>query len=517
MKREKKGKRKAIQIIFGRTGILVLSVLLQIAVLFLLFGKLRPYIAYTFGGYMLFALLIALVIINREEDAGFQIAWLIPVLLVPFFGGLFYLYVQSQFGNRILHKRLTTLFEETSAYTEQKDEVLAQLREENPAEARLAEYVFKNGNFPIYQGNAVKYFASGEEKFEELVVQLEQAKEFIFLEYFIIDEGYMWDSILEILKRKAQNGVEVRVMYDGTCSLLRLPHNYPERLEKMGIRCKLFSPIRPALSTVQNNRDHRKILVVDGRVAFTGGINLADEYINRPKRFGHWKDTAIMIEGEAVQSFTMMFLQMWNITEKKEDYKKYLTAGTLPMVGAHSGYVLPYGDSPVDNENVAENIYLDIIHRAVDYVHITTPYLILDQVMINALTFAAKRGVDVKIIMPHIPDKRYAFVLAKTYYPALLSAGVRIYEYLPGFVHAKQFVSDGERGVVGTINLDYRSLYLHFECAAYLYHVPVLDEIEQDIQKTLEKCQEITLKTYKKENLLTKMAGKILRLFAPLM
>lgn len=510
-----KGKRGMIQIVFGRTGIVILFLLLQVLVLLIGFDLLRQYIVFVFGGYALFGLLIAIIIINREENPAFQISWLIPVLLIPFFGGLLYLFVQSQFGYRVLHRRIATLVEETRAYNEQEASVACELEEKNLSEGRLAGYTYAQGNYPVFHNTGVKYFPLGEDKFEEMLVQLEKAEHFIFLEYFIVEEGYMWGRVLEVLQRKVKQGVEVRMMYDGMCCLILLPYHYPRQLEELGIKCKMFAPIYPMLSTIQNNRDHRKILVIDGKVAFTGGVNLADEYINRKVRFGHWKDTAIMIEGEAVRTFTLIFLQMWNLDEKKEDYERYLNVDVKR--GTSAGYVIPYGDSPVDHETLAENVYLDIINRAVNYVHIMTPYLILDQELITALTFAAKRGVDVTIIMPHIPDKKYAFALAKTYYPTLLRAGVNIFEYTPGFVHAKVFTSDDERAVVGTVNLDYRSLYLHFECGVYLYQVPEIADIERDMQETLKKCQRVTLVDCKKEKLRTKIYGRVLRLFAPLM
>ncbi len=351
---------------------------------------------------------------------------------------------------------------------------------------------------------------------EAMLKELEKANNFIFLEYFIVEEGYMWGRILEVLLRKVKEGVEVRFMYDGLCSLAILPYNYPKKIEKLGIRCKMFSPIKPALSTHQNNRDHRKILVIDGHTAFTGGMNLADEYINKKIRFGHWKDTGIMLKGDGVRSFTLMFLQMWNINEKEEDYSKYLDV-ELPIYKEASGYVMPYGDSPLDEEIVGELVYMDIINRAEEYVHIMTPYLILDYELITALTFAAKKGVEVIIIMPFIPDKRAAFILAKTYYKELIEAGVRIFQYIPGFIHAKVFTSDGDKAVVGTINLDFRSLHLHFECATYLYKVEEIKKIEEDMEETLKKCKEVTLADCKNEKLPIKIVGSILRLFAPLM
>lgn len=306
-------------------------------------------------------------------------------------------------------------------------------------------------------------------------------------------------------------------MYDGTCTVSLLPHTYPERLKAEGIQCKVFNPIKPALSTTQNNRDHRKIVVIDGHTAFTGGINLADEYINEKERFGHWKDTAVMIKGEAVRGFTWMFLQMWDFDVRDENYEKYLNIEVPEPKEKQSGYVIPYGDSPLDDESVGELVYMDILNTARDYVHIMTPYLILDNEMMTALTYAAKRGVDVKIIMPGIPDKPYAFALAKTYYPELLRAGVKIYQYELGFVHAKVFTSDKSKAVVGTINLDYRSLYLHFECAAFLYKVEAIEKVEEDFQETLNQCKRITMEDYKNEKIITRFGGRMLRLFAPLM
>jgi cardiolipin synthase len=298
-----------------------------------------------------------------------------------------------------------------------------------------------------------------------------------------------------------------------------LPPYYCNRLERKGIQCRVFAPLRPFLSTHQNNRDHRKIVVIDGHTAFTGGINLADEYINEIERFGHWKDTAVMVKGPAVRSFTLMFLQMWDLSGKRktnlENYLKYDFIEDPEMHG--DGYVLPYGDSPYDDENVGERMYMDILYNAKKYVHIMTPYLILDDEMIAALTYAVKRGVDVKIIMPHIPDKEYAYMLARTYYPLLIEQGVEIYEYTPGFVHAKVFTSDDEKAVVGTINLDFRSLYLHFEDAVYMYKNSEVYNVEEDFRNTLDMCQKITLEDCRNYSLIKKIAGAFLKIVAPLM
>ena len=325
----------------------------------------------------------------------------------------------------------------------------------------------------------------------------------------------MWGRILSILERKVKEGVEVRLLYDGTCALTKVPYYYPQELEKIGIQCKMYAPLRPVVSTHYNNRDHRKILVVDGRVAFTGGINLADEYINRRVLHGHWKDTAVMVSGEAVRGFTLMFLQMWNVdTRQAEDYPRYLDV-TRPV--AAPGFVLPYGDRPFDGEMVGEMVYMDILNRARRYVHITTPYLIVDNEMVTALTYAAKRGVEVVLIVPAIPDKKYVYALNQVYYRELIEAGVEVREYTPGFIHAKMFVSDDTTAVVGSINLDYRSLYLHFECAALLYGAAAVADVERDFQATRAVSRTITVEDCRRRKLRWRFFGWILRPLAPLM
>lgn len=326
----------------------------------------------------------------------------------------------------------------------------------------------------------------------------------------------MWGKILEILAQKAAEGVEVRVMYDGTCEFSTLPHDYPKRLCRLGIKCKMFAPITPFVSTHYNYRDHRKILVIDGHTAFNGGVNLADEYINHIGKHGHWKDTAVMLKGEAVKNFTLMFLQMWGIDEKDLAFDHFLSYPVLPQTGA-GGYVLPYGDCPLDDNRIGERVYMDILNRAQQYVHIMSPYLILDREMETALKFAAERGVDVKLILPGIPDKKAPYSLAKSHYASLLESGVQIFEYTPGFVHAKVFVSDDREAIVGTINLDYRSLYHHFECATYLYQADCLPKIAADFDYTLTKCRLVTPETIKKEKWTLKIMGFILKIIAPLM
>lgn len=473
--------RKLLRIIFGRTAFVVMSLLLQISILLAGFRFLSHYMVYIYGGFTLLSAFVILYVVNKDENPSFKLAWIIPITVIPVFGTLLYLFLELQWEGKIINRRLRENISDTQPYLKQNPRYMEQLAKTSRSNANLAAYIENSGSYPVYGNTNVKYYPVGEEMFEDMKKELEKAKRFIFMEYFIVERGEMWDSILEILERKVQEGVEVRFMYDGMCCLVLLPYSYPRELRAKGLKAKMFAPIRPALSTYQNNRDHRKILVIDGHTAFTGGINLADEYINRKVRFGHWKDTGIMVKGDAVTSFTMMFLQMWNITEKEpEDYGRYLRDPEFfyPPELSMEGFVIPYGDSPLDQETVGELVYLDIINTARNYVHIMTPYLILNYELVQALQFAAKRGVETIIIMPHIPDKEYAFLLAKAHYEELIRAGVQIYEYTPGFVHAKVFTSDDEKAVVGTINMDYRSLYLHFECAAYIYRNEVIKDVE---------------------------------------
>lgn len=513
----KKAKKGILSFVFSRATVLVVLVLVQLAIFAAMVTYLHEYAAYINATFMILEIVTVICIINSKSNPAFKITWILLIFLLPFLGTAFYLFMKIMPGTGLIGWRLKELNADTREFMKQDEGTLEALRVSKPANANLAYYLGNQGNFPVHRNTNVMYFASGEEKFEELKRQLKKAQKYIFLEYFIVEEGTMWNAVLDILIEKVKEGVEVRFMYDGMCSMLQLPYNYDKQIKKYGIQCKMFSPVRPVLSSYQNNRDHRKICVVDGKIAFTGGINLADEYINVKERFGHWKDTAIMLEGEAVQNLTIMFLQMWNINQRQaEDYTKYLTPKTLD-VKREWGFVLPYGDSPFDKEIIGEQVYFHILSHAKKYVHIMTPYLILDNEMITALTFAAKCGIEVIIIMPHIPDKWYAFLLAKTYYGELIEAGVQIYEYTPGFVHAKVFVSDNDTATVGTINLDYRSFYHHFECGVFIYNNPVVWDIERDFQATLAKCEKVSLTDLKSRGLIERIIGRVLRLVAPLM
>ena len=512
----KKGRRGLLRVLFSRTGIVVLMLLFNLVLLIAgvrwLRGLLAPYLA---AFAMLFGLVTVVYLLNTRMDASAKLTWLMLIMLVPTVCAPLFFYIRSDLGHRALKERIRKLNFKTKSMLPQREEVRQALAAQDPGEIALLNYLQRVGNFPVYDQCRVQYFPCGEAKFEELKNQLRGAKRFIFMEYFIVDEGRMWGEVLEILAEKAAQGVTVRFLYDGSCEFTTLTRDYPERLKKLGIECRVFSPATPFVSTYYNYRDHRKIAVIDGHTAFTGGVNLADEYINECAKYGHWKDAALMVQGEAARSFTLLFLQMWNLPERGPEFTRYLMA-QCPRYSEEKGYVIPYGDCPLDEYRVGEMVYMDILNRATRYVHIMSPYLILDGELETALCFAAQRGVQVSLILPGIPDKKWPYALAKTHYKSLMEAGVEIYEYEPGFVHSKVFVSDDIRGVVGTINLDYRSLYHHFECAAYLYRCDCLADMEKDFQQTKKRCRRVTEEQLKARPLGMKLRGWLMKVMAPL-
>lgn len=510
-----KGKKGFFRAVFSRLGLIVLLLGLQVAVLFSMFQWFGAFIPHIVGVSVAFIVGMVLYLLNSRLDPTAKITWLVVIMLMPVFGALLFFYTQSDLGHRMIKGRLAQLARQTWDAVPQPPGVREALERENPGAASLARYIRRSGCFPVFGRTGVTYFPSGERMWEALLAKLEKAESFIFLEFFIINEGLMWGKILEVLARKAAAGVDVRVMYDGTCEFSTLPCDYPKRLGRLGIQCKVFSPLTPFLSTHYNYRDHRKILVIDGKTAFNGGVNLADEYINHIERFGHWKDAAVMLKGEAVRSFTRMFLEMWAIDEKEPEFDRFILPPAPPQEG--KGFVIPYADCPLDGERVGERVYMDLLNRACRYVHIMTPYLILDGEMETALKFAAERGVEVSLILPGIPDKPVPYALARTHYCSLLDSGVRIYEYAPGFVHSKLFVADGREAVVGTINLDYRSLYHHFECATYMCGADCIADIEADFQGTLKACRPGTKETVRDEKWTQKLTGILLKAVATLL
>ena len=510
-------KQRWFRALFRQRFLIILLLALQLALIIFVLISSSLTSTIISRSLSLISLLVSIYVLTRRDTGAYKSTWIFLILLFPLFGGLFYLSSEFQSSVRRFRKKTN--------HTEEKAKRLMSLPktgydaaiEKNPECTRQFRYLQDFAGFPIYDGTKTKYLSPGEMKFEYLVQELEKAEKYIFLEYFIVQEGKMWNTILEILKRKAAEGVTVRLLYDDFGCFALLPKDYPKILKGYGIECAIFNPFRPFLTIKQNNRDHRKIVSIDGKVAFTGGINLADEYINAIDKHGHWKDASVMVEGKAAWSFTLMFLQMWELTVgTDEDYAQWYPWADKPCDIQSNGFVLPYADSPLDKENVGEHVYMQILNNAKDYVYINTPYLIIDDKMVSALCLAAKSGVDVRIVTPHVGDKWFVHTTTRSYYRELIKAGVKIYEYTNGFIHSKTFVSDDRTATVGTTNLDFRSLYLHFECGAWMYDSEAVMEVKEDFLKTLEICQPITAQDCK-ANLFKRTVQDFLRIFAPFM
>ncbi len=523
--------RHFLKLIYSNKFIAFFLITIQVFVLawsFNVFGEVEDSSRYIVN-FFSFVVPLGLIIyeLNRHSEPTFKLTWLIIISAIPFFGIMLYLFTRLNVGNAVILKKYNKLRSDISKGLCQDMQAIDQLNESNSDSIGITTYLKKCSDSLVYKNTDVDYFSLGELMLDDLKSELMEAKKFIFLEFYIINahmnnmqNPHVWDEILEILKEKANAGVEVRLIYDGMGCLGILPQNYPDELKKMGIECRIFSPIVPLFSTHQNNRDHRKICVIDGRVGYTGGINLADEYANRIVRFGHWKDTGIKLNGDAVSGLSAIFLHMWNLIEKTDSddiLKQYIAASKKYKNTEAQGYVVPFSDTPLDDDEVAKRVYIDILNNAKEYVYITTPYLMIDYEMYEAMKFAVKRGVDIRIIMPHIPDKKYAFYLSRIYYVDLIKAGVKIYEYTDGFVHAKMSVSDNTKAMVGTVNHDFRSLYLQYECGVLLIDVPKIIEIKEDFLQTQRKSEQITMEKYRLFPWWQRLVGHTLRLVAPLM
>ena len=506
-----------LRLLFSRFFVFGILLVLQVGLLVMVYLQFREKLPVLLNLQWVFSFVMIVFLFNTSMDSSAKLTWMLIISILSFAGAAMLLWTQLNVGHRMETEIVKKQIENTRTLLSQPENVVREIEHDGSGTDDLSKYLSHTGCFPVYDKTEVTYFPLGEKKFEAMLREMEKAEKYIFMEYFIIEEGYMWGRILDVLTRKVKEGVEVRVIYDGMCEMSTLPADYFKLLEAQGIHAKAFSPIVPVVSSHYNYRDHRKILVIDGKVAFNGGVNLADEYINRRERFGHWKDTAVMLKGPAARSFALMFLQMWNMRpDAAADYEEWLSLPSCEVDDA-KGYVMPYSDCPLDKYKAGEAVYMDILNRATDYVHIMSPYLILDGELETALCFAAQRGVDVKLILPGIPDKKVAYSLAKTHYTVLHEAGVKIYEYTPGFVHAKVFVSDDIKAVVGTINLDYRSLYHHFECATYLYRTDCIADIEKDYQETLAKCRQVSTESIKKEKIYYKLIGGLAKMISPLM
>ena len=493
-------------------GLIVgLSFILQILLSLFVYMYLGNHIPVINVIYSIFSILMVLWLIRSSKNLSFNLMWIIVFLLFPIVGPLLYIIIHRNLASSKILKKIKKSINESSKYLQQEKGVKSKIEKDN---YNILKYISNHAGFPVSNNNDLTYYPLGEKAYKDMLIELKSAEKFIFMEYFIVNKGEMWDGILEILEQKAQEGVDVRVMYDDMGSIAMLPSNYPKVLEKKGIKCESFNRVMPFLGVIMNNRDHRKILVIDGKVAFTGGINISDEYINKTHPHGHWKDNAIRIKGEAVWNFTVMFLSMWNSYRNEDkNYEKFKYK--FKDEYKSEGFVVPYGDSPLDDEITGENVYLNIISRSKKYVYIFTPYLIIDTDMINNLILAAKRGVDVRIVVPGIADKKIVYDLTSSYFEDLIKGGVKIYKYTPGFVHSKVFVSDDDIATVGTINMDYRSLYLHFECGVFIQNEKVVNEVKKDLEESI-KVSELVTEEKAKSKFFKSLWQSILRLLAPL-
>ncbi|EHR34655.1 cardiolipin synthase [Helcococcus kunzii] len=459
-------------------------------------------------------LVMIIYFVNLDKPIDYRVSWIIMVSLVPIFSIPLYIILEIIPGAKQLQRRLSSIRQSSNHLLNQDMQLIDKIDYDERFSKGLCRYLFTHANYPIYENTNYKYFGIGEDYFESLKEDLRNAKKFIFIEYFIVRQGKMLEEILEILDDKINEGVEVKFMYDGMNDYY-LPDGFKDFLKSLGIEVRIFSTILPILSSYHNNRDHRKIVVIDNKVAYTGGLNLSDEYINHIKRFGHWKDNGIRLEGEAVRSFTVMFLNLWSLTSRElAHYDKYVENEHKAISDV---YILPYDDAPNDKENIGENVYIDILNQAKDYVYIMTPYLILSENLRNALLFAAKRGVNVQIMMPGIPDKKIPFLIGRSYYDNLTQSGVKIYEYVPGFLHSKCIVSDDNKSVVGTVNFDFRSLHLNYENGVLVYGQSLANDVKTDFEQTRKACREMSNKKYREFSWIYRLFCRVLRLIAPLM
>lgn len=505
-------KRSYKRIIGSRLIVTALAVLIQLTWLWGLLEFLAPYALPINIVLTVLAVLFVLYVASKRDEPAYKILWLICILAFPLFGAILYLGFGDKKTSRPLHRRLEKAVAEIGPPKAEAD-AAHELEQESPHMAQIFHYASRLSRYPVQRNRDARYYPSGEAMFPVMLRALEQAEKYIYLEYFIISEGKMWQSMLATLVQKAACGVDVRIIYDDLGSLTTLPPGYAEYLRRRNIKCVSFNPMRLFLSGTLNNRDHRKILVIDGKVAFSGGINLADEYINRIEKYGYWKDGGFRLEGPAVQNYVQMFAEFWNAFSKDPLTLPDSCGSCPPEQG--DGYVLPYCDSPANRDAVSNHLYMELLGQATQYAWFFTPYLMLGDTLLDAFVRAAQRGVDVRIFVPGVPDKKLAYRMTQSFFRPLLEAGVRIYTYTPGFLHAKACLIDDEIGMLGTVNLDYRSLFLHFECNALFYRASLLRDLKRDFEETLPLCKEITQQDLRKA-LHSRMVDSILRIISPL-
>ena len=511
--------KKIAHLLLGRFSIVAVSIILQFLWLVMVMYQFSYQFTYANLAIRTIAIIVVLVIVNRWTNPANKLSWTFIILLSPVLGLLLYMIFGRSSLTKKTQERMDSVNREVSACLYQTPEIKKQLEREDLSVYRQSRYINDWAGFPLYHNTSTKYYSCGEEMFPDMLAELEKAEHFIFLEYFIVDQGVMFDRIVEVLEQKSKEGVDVRLIYDDIGCINTLPPKYYKILQAKGIKCAAFNPFRPIMSVIMNNRDHRKIFVVDGKVGFTGGYNLANEYFNFTHPYGQWKDTGIRLEGEAVRSLTVTFLEMWNAVSDKDkndsDFTGFLVQ--TDYQAKQTGFIQPYADSPMDHEQVGEEVYISMVNKAEKYCWFMTPYLIITDEMSHALCLAAKRGVDVRIITPGIPDKKMIYNITRSFYHGLVKHGVRIYEWTPGFCHAKMSVADDCMATCGTINLDYRSLYHHFENGCFMADCQAVLDIRNDLAATMDECREVTEQYSTGRSAYLRLGQLFMRLFAGLL
>lgn len=453
-------------------------------------------------------------LLNQEENPAFKILWVLIILALPLFGILMYWFFGKRDPGKPVYKRVRrSTYKGYFKRIDQNRAVMEDLSALDVSAARQAEFIVNSTGLALYRGTQTEFFCPCEPLFDRMVERLKNAEKFIFLEFFTIKEGVMWNAILEILKQKVKEGLDVRVIYDDMGTIKTLPSKYNKKLESFGIKCVVFNPMIPLLSVRHNNRNHRKVCIIDGDTGFTGGFNLSDEYINVEEKYGHWVDSGIELRGKAVKNLLVPYIAMWNFLRKERGSPEDLLKDAKDF--EDDGFVLPYTVDPFIEEDPSSNIYINMISKAKSYVYINTPYFIIDHAMEHALSVAAMSGVDVRICFPGIPDKFFTYILSLSYFPPLLKSGVKVYIYKKGFVHSKTFVSDDETAIVGSINLDYRSLFLHFENAVWMYGSRAVGQVKDDFEERLDQCRFLTLEELENMHWFKKLLCIIMKPFAP--
>ena len=495
---------------------LLLLLVLQFLIIYFLYKGTKLFSIYMDAAFGILCIGAVLYIIYKNINSAYKIVWIVFIMLFPVAGLLFYILFGNPKMPKKSYSKVSNIIESTNRFLPKNETIYRNLKSENSDAYKQAEYLYNTSLFPMYKNSKVEYLNDGEKYFLRLLKDLQNAKKYIFLEYFIISKSELWDEIFEILDKKSKEGVRIFIMTDEIGSLGRIPKGFKNAFANSKIETTVFNSLKPILSSKINYRNHRKIAVIDGDIAYTGGINIGDEYTNEVQKYGHWKDVGIRITGEAVNSFVVMFIRMWNFSSKN----KNLQIGRF-IQKEHSkdgkGFVIPYADGPSNTLNPARNIYLQMISNAKKSVWIMTPYLILDDEIVTALVNSSLSGVDVKIITPHIPDKKLVFACTRSFYKELLEAGVHIYEYKMGFVHAKTCLIDGVISTVGTINFDFRSLYLNYECGAWMYKTGVELSLKRDFTNVIQDSIEIKLNSWKRCSFLRKIYESILRVISPLL